>query len=728
MSQDTKRLVIGMSLALAVLIGYQYVLRVFYPDWKPGDPDQKPPPAVASTTQSSTTASATRPTTTGPSAGPATATAGPATGTGPGTPTSPGAATATAPAWTARPAAGPATAPVTRPTVLGSDVADDPRFAMALRTSTWGAGIEQVVLNRFRKTAEDLKTRYTFQEPYVIAGTPRLDSRSLMTRSIVIDGKEIDLSGVPWRLENSTADSVTYAIEVLQASEPVARVTKTYTLTPGTRDPKTPQGYEVGVAHKIQNLSGRSINAHLVMNGPTEPPKELERQPDQAVVLGYAADGGILPVAHLVEGEFTKEKPFREFTKDEKGRPMAWGGTQSAYFLALVRPVPAQPNEPAAAWVQKVAAELMNPEAEPAADRRSRMWFETADQAIPAKEARDLRMELYFGPKSREVLQTEYYAQMPRHFDSTLVIRQTSGFGQICAACTWEWLINSLVWLLSIFHLATRDWGLAIIILVLIVRALLHPITKKSQVHMVRMQKLGPEMEKLKKRFADNKEELARAQMTLYKEQGLTPILGCLPMFLQMPIWIALWNALQSTFELRHAPFLYGFTWIHDLAQPDYLVKFNHPIPLIFGWTLAGINLLPIGLAVVFYLQSKLQPKPPTMTPEQEQQQKMMVWMSTLMFPLLLYSGPSGLNLYILTSTAFGIMESKVIRKHIKEREELEAKRGPTIVDGPPPEEGGGSGAKRKPGKGPQPPAKQSWMDRMKEKMTEIQKQAEKRK
>ena len=203
----------------------------------------------------------------------------------------------------------------------------------------------------------------------------------------------------------------------------------------------------------------------------------------------------------------------------------------------------------------------------------------------------------------------------------------------------------------------------------------------------------------------------------------MTPIYGCLPMFLQMPIWIALWNSLQSTFELRHSPFLYGLTWIHDLSKPDYLVHFQNPVPLIFGMTLRGINVLPLLMSVVMYFQTKMQPKPATMTAEQAQQQKMMLWMSTLLFPLMLYSGPAGLNLYIMTSTLFGIIESKVIRKHIKEREALEA-AGPTIIDEDPPERGGGGGSKRKDDpKGPKP---MGWLARLQERAEQIRNEAQK--
>ena len=213
---------------------------------------------------------------------------------------------------------------------------------------------------------------------------------------------------------------------------------------------------------------------------------------------------------------------------------------------------------------------------------------------------------------------------------------------------------------------------------------------------MMKMSKMGPELEKLKKKYGDNKEELNKAMVGFYKEQGFAPILGCLPMFLQMPIWIALYSSLQTTFELRQAPFLWGWTWIKDLAKPDYLVHFSRPVPVpIIGWifkswTIDGINILPVLLAAVFWLQQKYTPKPASMTPEQKQQQKMMQWM-VLLFPIMLYGGPSGLNLYILTSTAIGIVESKRVRDHIKQQEEAE-KAGVVIVDADPPRGGGGGG------------------------------------
>lgn len=690
MGKDTKRLILGMTIALAVYFLYMTILQKFYPDMnKP--PVSQAPATLPSTTQATTQAASTQIAATQGTTRSTTTVIAPAGG------------------WQAR------GAQTSERIELGSAASADKNWRMQLSLSPGGAGIDSVVLNDFRRTAEDKVARYSFQQPLIVEGNERLDTRSMMTRTLFIDGNAVDLSGVNWRREKVEGNSVTFSVDILQGETEVAKLHKTYTITPRSDDPKTNQGFEVGISHRIENLTDKPIKAAIYFNGPTVPPRELERQPDQNLLGGYWKDGIIAIESHVMEGTWSKDSPWRELTKDEKGRPMVWVGTQSAYFNALVLPTAENPADGYAKWMFKVYGELLNPSQEKTELRRVAMRMETGGFDVPAKGEKSLGLNVYLGPKGRKVLKTDFYTALPRAYDETLVIS-----GGFCGICTWSWLINVLVWLLTLFHAITFDWGVAIILLVVLVRALLHPITKKSQVHMVKMQKMGPELEKLKKKYADNKEELARAQMAFYKEQGMTPILGCLPMFLQMPIWIALWNSLQSTFELRHSPFLYGFTWIEDLAQPDYLVRFNQPVPLFFGWTLSGINILPLLLAVVFYLQSKLQPKPPTMTKEQEQQQKMMVWMSTLLFPLMLYSGPSGLNLYILTSTAFGIVESKVVRKHIQEREALEALKGPTIVDAPPPEKGGK--------KAPEEPVKKGWMARLQEKAEQVMKDAEKKK
>ncbi|MHC4086476.1 MAG: YidC/Oxa1 family membrane protein insertase [Planctomycetota bacterium] len=188
------------------------------------------------------------------------------------------------------------------------------------------------------------------------------------------------------------------------------------------------------------------------------------------------------------------------------------------------------------------------------------------------------------------------------------------------------------------------------------------------------MTKLGPMAEEIKKKYANNKAEMNKQMMALYKTQGASPIMGFLPMMVQMPIWIALWSAVYASIELRGKGFL-PF-WITDLSMPDALYRFPTAIivPLL-GWKIESLNLLPLMMGLAFYLQQKLMPHQAgaSANPQVAQQQKMMMFMMPLMFPLMLYKAPSGVNLYIMSSTFAGVFEQYFIRKHIREKEEAES-------------------------------------------------------
>jgi YidC/Oxa1 family membrane protein insertase len=226
------------------------------------------------------------------------------------------------------------------------------------------------------------------------------------------------------------------------------------------------------------------------------------------------------------------------------------------------------------------------------------------------------------------------------------------------------------------------DWGLAIIVLVIVVRSILHPLTRRAQISMQRVTKqmatVKPELEALQKRYKEDPKKLQEETIRLYRERGINP-LGCaggmLPTFVQTPIWIALYAVLYFAFELRQQPAFFGvfqkmggWQFLGDLSAQDRFITLPFEIDL---WIvhLTSINLIPMLMGVVFFIQQKYQAPPPTasMTPEQEQQQKMMKWMMVVLFPIMLYGAPSGLTLYIATSTLVGIYESKRIRAQVKD-------------------------------------------------------------
>ena len=190
---------------------------------------------------------------------------------------------------------------------------------------------------------------------------------------------------------------------------------------------------------------------------------------------------------------------------------------------------------------------------------------------------------------------------------------------------------------------------------------------------MVKMQKLGPKVEQIKQKYANNKAELQKQIMAFYKEQGVSPFSSMLPMMIQMPIWISLWTAVNASIDMRGASFL-PF-WITDLSSPDALIRFKAFTIPILQWQLDSFNLLPLLMGGVMYAQQKLMPHSSgaSANPQAAQQQKMMMIMMPLMFPIMLYKGPSGVNLYILSSITAGVIEQIIIRKHLREKDDQDS-------------------------------------------------------
>jgi YidC/Oxa1 family membrane protein insertase len=184
------------------------------------------------------------------------------------------------------------------------------------------------------------------------------------------------------------------------------------------------------------------------------------------------------------------------------------------------------------------------------------------------------------------------------------------------------------------------------------------PLTWKSMMSMKRMSALAPEMEKIKQEVGDDQQEMQKRMMELYRERGVNPFGGCLPLLLQMPVFITLYRMLWSAFELRRAPFL----WMADLSEPDRLIKlpFSIPFPLGIG-DIDAINLLPILGAVAMLLSTEFMN--PSATAMQNPQQKMMMRFMPVIFSVFMYNLASGLNLYILISTILGIAQSQIIQR-----------------------------------------------------------------
>lgn len=216
---------------------------------------------------------------------------------------------------------------------------------------------------------------------------------------------------------------------------------------------------------------------------------------------------------------------------------------------------------------------------------------------------------------------------------------------------------KALIVVMGFFYSLFHSWGFAIILLSIFLNIILFPLTLKSFQSMQKMQALHPQMEKLKKLHKDNPQKLNKEIMELYKKYKINPFSGCLPMLLQMPIFIALYQALMKSIELRNTSFL----WIQDLSSPD-AVRLPITLPILGN----SINILPLIMVGAMVVQQKMSSHTmgSAVTDEQKQQQKMMLILMPIMFGFIFYNMPSGLVLYWVVNTSLTIIEQMAIMKN----------------------------------------------------------------
>lgn len=207
--------------------------------------------------------------------------------------------------------------------------------------------------------------------------------------------------------------------------------------------------------------------------------------------------------------------------------------------------------------------------------------------------------------------------------------------------------------LMKFFHGITGSWGFSIILLTVALRLMLYPLNAWSTRSMVAMQKIAPEVAAIQEKHKKDPKKAQIAIMNLYREQGVNPLSGCFPLIIQLPFLIGMFDLLKSTFELRGASFIPG--WIDDLAAPDVLFSWNTPIFFIGN----EFHLLPILLGAVMFVQQKFMSTAPAVgeMTDQQRQQRAMGTMMTVIFAVMFYHFPSGLNIYWLSSMLLGILQ-----------------------------------------------------------------------
>ena len=302
------------------------------------------------------------------------------------------------------------------------------------------------------------------------------------------------------------------------------------------------------------------------------------------------------------------------------GRPVTWAAAKNKFFVQILAPAGGasdcevfaalDPEGGKAPVISTVSATLLFPRA-----------------LLQPGEEFSREMSYYVGPKKYSVLKT-----LAQHQDQVM-LRAWRGWGWFRYVC-----IGLLAGLNAIYA-AVPSYGVAIIVLTVIVKILFWPFTHKSTESMKKMQTVQPQLAELKEKFKNSPQKLQQAQMALYKEHGINPMASCLPMVFQMPVFIALFTVLRSAVELRFAPFL----WIGDLSEPEGLLEGMLPV-------VGSLNILPLLMTATMVWQQKLTP-----STGDAQQQRMMTMFMPVFLLFIMYKMPSALTLYWTVSQCLSI-------------------------------------------------------------------------
>jgi len=386
------------------------------------------------------------------------------------------------------------------------------------------------------------------------------------------------------------------------------------------------QGFVVDSSIEFENAGSENISLSGITVGAGAVIALTHAERD--TYLGVDVSGGDGRIHRIAGSKLSKERKDRAAIK--------WLALRNQFFTLVVKP------KGGAVGYSAGTVRLAD-------DRKGvRGAIELAPLELKPGEKKEIQLSLYIGPKEYTALSSF----------GALDVMDFGWFGFL-----GRWILIGLNMLFRV----CGNYGVAIILLTILIRVVLYPLNQKSFRSMKEMQNLQPKIAALQTKYKDDPKKRQEEMMRIYKEHGVNPMGGCLPLLIQMPILIAFFRVLQNAIELWGAPF---YLWMKDLSEPDALYRIStgkNVIPFIGrvvdGQAYVFFNVLPIVMLVVFYIQQKMSPTGMGASEEQQQQQKLMGYMMPVMFGVIFYNMPAGLNLYFAASTLLGILQQKYMTR-----------------------------------------------------------------
>jgi len=352
---------------------------------------------------------------------------------------------------------------------------------------------------------------------------------------------------------------------------------------------------------------------------------------DRHITLFYQKDGDYKK-RRVLKFKKGKKPPFRG-----DGGILGFAGVSNQFFATIIEPETAYD-----AWIWGNRRAVQLPEiAGGGSGEAIRMGMSLPEETLSVKgdNKESLTFNLYLGPK-----------------DNLLLRKIGEDYGEVMNYGMFGWISFVLSWLLNVLFSGLFSkmfdawgWGFAIVTLTIIIRAVMWPLQNKSTRAMKRMSKLQPEMKELREKYADDPGRMNQEMMKMYREYGINPLGGCLPLLVQIPIFFGFYIMLQYAVELRQQSFL----WVEDLALPDTVATLPFSLPFLGD----GVNLLPTVMAVTMVLQMALTPK------TGDKMQRRLFMMMPIIFFFFCYNFASALALYWTTSNIFAIVQMLITRR-----------------------------------------------------------------
>jgi YidC/Oxa1 family membrane protein insertase len=358
------------------------------------------------------------------------------------------------------------------------------------------------------------------------------------------------------------------------------------------------------------------------------------------------------------ENEIENSQIAKGKAEPMEGKALEYAGVDSQYFSAIFIPQLTALDDD---WFKTTEAVIVDAAADPKtaiyANVTCRLSRKAVDLAVGASHHDSY--QVFLGPKRPNLLSQYYPKSAQWAGDENYSLRDLIYYGWFGS------IARVMLGILHFFYSIVGNYGIAIILLTVLVRGAMFPISYKQTRNMARIQALKPEMDRINEKYKTDLQKKSQATQELYRKNNINPLGGCLPLFLQMPVFVGLYRALMVDVELRQSPlFNSAIRWCSNLAAPDMLLNWSSWMPPFITQGLMGpyFNVFPIITVLIMLVTQKMSMPPPT-NEQAAMQQKMMKYMM-IFFGLMFYKVAAGLCLYLIVSSLWGIAERKLLPKN----------------------------------------------------------------